>query len=142
MTADLQAYGWERDGLVWRQKTPHLALVPERDGRTPRPRNGRRDYRTSICACGGPKSPRAAQCRPCSHETKATRTTSPVADHASDEGVDDVMAILARNLMGTPAPPLPVHLCDCGCLLRLDEALCPVCRDWAERDAIAWSWSA
>jgi hypothetical protein len=140
--AELRRYGWERDGLVWKQKKPHLAIVPDRPARTPKRADGRRDYRTSVCECGGPKAPRSKRCRSCSYETRAPRKPAPPASHASDEGVDEVMAVLARNLMATPAPRLPVHLCDCGCLLRLDEGLCPECRSWAERNAIVWSWSA
>jgi hypothetical protein len=63
-------------------------------------------------------------------------------------GIDDVdviavLSTIARNLRFVHALPLPVVLCDdCGCLLHVDEKSCPACLVWAERNAIAWSWSA
>lgn len=142
MTADLQAYGWERGrDTIWRQTKPHLVIVPDdeplssRTARTTRNARGGRDYRTSLCACGGPKSPRAQRCRACLHDSH-TRN----APTMSDADVAALTVLLDQWIRAIPVAPLPVHLCDCGCLLRLDEALCPECRHWAERNATDHSW--
>jgi len=144
VTADLQAYGWQRGpGGIWRRPKPHLAVVPEPvpEPRETTPSRGKRDYRTITCECGARKVPRARRCRPCADA--AVASPNPRAEALpADEVIEAVFGTIARNLAAIPAPRLPVHLCDCGCLLRLDEALCPECRDWAERAATAWSWSA
>jgi len=138
VTADLQAYGWERDTRgIWHQTQPHLTIVPD-----PKPKKPRKRYEVKVpCACGALMWKGASRCRSC-FLASITAPTPRRKTHASDLGVDELMTVLARTLMATPAPPLPVHLCDCGSLLRLDEALCPECRAWAERNAAVWSWSA
>jgi hypothetical protein len=144
---ELKAYGWEKPAgsLIWRKPARHLTVVPDtKPTVAPKKRTkstGKRDYRTATCACGAPMTPKSKRCRGCANAAIAStnrREDGPPPDHV----IDAVMGTIARNLMATPAPPLPVHLCDCGCLLRLDEALCPECRDWAERNAAVWSWSA
>ena len=132
--AELQSYGWELRRGIWHRTKPHLTIVPD-----PKPR--KRYEKNATCACGQPMGKDSARCKAC-HRSSFTAPTPRRKAHASDLGVDELMETIGRNLRATPVPPLPVHLCDCGSLLRLDEALCPECRDWAERNATVWSWSA
>lgn len=135
--AELQAYGWRKQGLIWRKPKRHLTVVPTEpaEPRCPVPAV---DRKTATCVCGAPMVPRASRCQAC--YLSEFGPTPARKSHASDAGVDELMEIIGRNLRATPVPPLPVHVCDCGCLLRLDEALCPECRDWAERAAVTASW--
>lgn len=145
MSADLEAYGWRRHGLVWRRPRTHLTVVPDitEPTRASRPTRVTKHH-TGTCACGAPMTETATRCKTCyldSFENPGRPVTLP-----NDGAVEWLLTVLGWHLATTPAAspvPLAAELCDdCGCLLALNDTTCPACLVWAERNAVEWSWAA